>query len=186
MGRVKRRHVETDTELNLVPIMNLVMCLIPMVLLGMSMLKVGVLNVEAERFSPTPEPTAEVPLGLAVAVGADGFRVSAAGDDVGKLLGLPDGSPVLHIARRAGAYDHVALYNSLVTIKDHYPKETIVKLTADRGTPFRDLVSAMDVMRTRLVQDRFDDLVSFQNADVKYQDERVALLWPDVVFVVAQ
>jgi biopolymer transport protein ExbD len=184
MARRKRRLEKTDTELNLVPIMNMVMCLIPMVLLGMSMLKVGVLNVSAERFAPTVEPIDEIPLGLVIAVAEDGFRVSAAGDDVSKLLGLPDGEPVL-IARRAGAYDHVALYNSLVRIKDHHPKETVVKLTAERDTPFKDLVSAMDVMRTRLAADRFEDLESFQEADVKYEDERVAMLWPDVVFVVA-
>jgi hypothetical protein len=42
----KKKGVSTDVEdLNLVPIMNLVVCLIPIILYGTVMVKVGVVNV---------------------------------------------------------------------------------------------------------------------------------------------
>ena len=51
MPRSKKKGIDDKLEdLNLVPIMNLVVCLIPMVLLGTALVKIGVLNVNAPNF----------------------------------------------------------------------------------------------------------------------------------------
>lgn len=184
MARGKRKLAEDTSDLNLVPIMNLVVCLIPMVLFGMSLIKVGVVNVTAPGFSPGLEVPGEPPLDLTVAVADDGFRVAARGANVGELLGQPDAS--VTIPKQGTAYDYVGLYNALVTIKERHPGESVVKLSAERHTPYKYLVGAMDVMRVRLAEDRYDDVDRFRNAAVKYEDEQVALLWPDVVFAVVQ
>ena len=83
-------------------------------------------------------------------------------------------------------YDFVELYNKLVVIKDKFPEETIVNLTADAQIHFKHLINVMDVLRMRLEGNSFDSIEALQSAGVKYKDGAPELLWPDVVFAVAQ
>ncbi len=152
------RPTPVENDLNLIPIMNLVVCLIPMVLYGTALVKVGGVNANPQTFGPVTGPAPlEAPLNLAVAVGADGFRVRT---------DRPELAPAQDIPVRDGAPDYAGLYEALVRIKEAAPSETVVRLTADNDTQFGVLVTTMDVMRTRA-------------------DDR-SLLWPDVVFAVAR
>ena len=44
----------------------------------------------------------------------------------------------------------------------------------------------MDAIRYRLAQDTFTDVTAFADAELKYEGNVTQLLWPDVVFAVAQ
>ena len=202
MARRKKKGIDDKIEdLNLVPIMNLVVCLIPMVLLGTALVKVGVVNVNAPKFgqgAAAPEDDAEKPLNLTVAVGADGFRLSATGADLNQVLGLapevpaegadPSAAPAAgpFLPKKGDAYDYVELYNKMTAIKSKFPEESIVNLTAEANIPFKHLISVMDSLRVQLEQDSYNDLDAFKNAGQKYENNTVVLLWPDVVFAVAQ
>ena len=201
MARKKKAFNDKIEDLNLVPIMNLVVCLIPMVLLGMSLVKIGFVNVNAPKFgmgAAAPEDTDEKPLNLTIAIAADGYRLTASGADINSIMGLPPLDPTDPAAAAAAAaagptipkkgelYDYVDLYNKLVAIKKQFPNESIVNMTAERDTHFMYLIGTMDVMRVHLEAETYDDLDSFKAATPKYEDNQVALLWPDVVFAVAQ
>ncbi len=202
MSRRKKKTFDTSIEdINLVPIMNMVMCLIPMVLLGMSLIKIGVVNVNAPKFgmgAATPDNSDEKPLNLTIAIAADGYRLTASGADINSLMGLPPIDPLDPAAAAAAAaagptipkkgdsYDYISLYNKLVAIKKQFPNESVVNLTAERDTHFKYLIGAMDVMRVQLEADAYDDMDSFRDAAIKYEDSAPVLLWPDVVFAVAQ
>lgn len=199
MARKKKKKFDDKIEdLNLVPIMNLVVCLIPMVLFGMSLIKIGVVNVNAPKFgmgAAAPDESDEKPLNLTIAVAADGYRLTASGADINTIMGLPPVDPTNPAAAAAAGptipkkgekYDYVELYNKLVAIKKQFPNESVVNLTAERDTHFKYLIGTMDVMRTYLEADTYDGMDAFQAASVKYEDNQVALLWPDVVFAVAQ
>ena len=188
-------------ELNLVPIMNLVVCLIPMVLLGTALVKIGVINVNAPKFGmgqAAPDDDEQKPLNLTVAVGEDGFRITATGADINTVLGIapeavPGDDPAAaatgagpKIAKSGENYDYVALYNMLVQIKEKFPEETIVNLTADSRIPFKIMIQTMDSIRIRLSENSYPDLAAFRTATVDYDGNNVKLLWPDVVFAVAQ
>jgi biopolymer transport protein ExbD len=202
MARKKKKGISTDIEdLNLVPIMNLVVCLIPMVLLGMSLVKVGVVNVNAPKFgqgAATPEDSDKKPLNLTVAVGADGFRLQATAD-LNAALGTvpaapapdaaaadPTAAPPVLIPKKGEEYDYVELYNKMKILKDKFPDESIVNLTAEAKIPFKHLIFVMDSLRVQLAADSYNDLDAFKNADLKYENNQPVLLWPDVVFAVAQ
>lgn len=202
MARKKKKGIDTDIEdLNLVPIMNLVVCLIPMVLLGMSLVKVGVVNVNAPKFgqgAATPEESDKKPLNLTVAVGADGFRLQATAD-LNAALGTvpaapspdaaaadPTAAPPVLIPKKGEEYDYVELYNKMKVLKDKFPDESIVNLTAEAKIPFKHLIFVMDSLRVQLANDSYSDLDAFKNAELKYENNQPVLLWPDVVFAVAQ
>ncbi len=199
MARKKKKFDDKIEDLNLVPIMNLVVCLIPIVLLGTSLVKIGVINVNAPKFGmgqAAPDDSEEKPLNLTVAVGEDGFRITASGADINQVLGLapaaePGAEPTEAaagplIAKQGENYDYVELYNKLVQIKEKFPEETIINLTADARIPFKVMIYTMDSIRVRLEKDSYEDIEGFKAASVNYEGNTVKLLWPDVVFAVAQ
>lgn len=200
MARSKKKTISTEIEdLNLVPIMNLVVCLIPMVLVGMSLVKIGVINVNAPRFGmgqAEPSDDEEKPLGLTIAIAEDGFRLTATGADINTELGETPAAPAdpaaavaqpgVFIPKSGDVYNYTDLYNKLVTIKENHAKETIVNLTADAKIPFKYVIKVMDSIRFRLEQDKYDDAESFTAASPKIEAGQQELLWPDVVFAVAK
>ncbi len=195
MGR-KKKEISTEIEdLNLVPIMNLVVCLIPIVLVGATLVKVGVINVNAPKFgmgAATPDETDEKPLNLTVAIGEDGIRLSATGADINTVLGIavdPTADPAAQgplVQKKGESYDWPALYTNLVKIKDQFPNETVVNMAADGRIAFKHVVAAMDSMRYRLEKGAYSEMEGFQSAGIKATDGKQELLWPDVVFAVAQ
>jgi len=199
----KKKTINTEIEdLNLVPIMNLVVCLIPMVLVGMSLVKIGVINVNAPRFGmgqAEPSDDEEKPLGLTIALAEDGFRLTATGADINTELGETPAAPVgdpaaagmppqpgVFIPKNGDIYNYTELYNKLVVLKDNHADETIVNLTADAKIPFKFVIKVMDAMRFRLEGDAYQDAESFTSASAKLEANKQVLLWPDVVFAVAK
>ncbi len=180
----KSRPEEPIEELNLVPIMNLVVCLIPIVLLGASMVKLGVVNVNAPRFvNATGDVADPPPLDLTVALGADGLHIRARGAEALDLH--PGGEEALTLAKQGDRYDWPALYNTMREVKKRYPKETLVTLTADAAVPYHELMRAMDVLRYEL-EGRVEDTRSLTTASVAMEEGRQALLFPDVKLAIAQ
>jgi len=198
----KKKGVSTDIEdLNLVPIMNLVVCLIPIILYGTVLVKVGVVNVNAPKFGmgqATPSEDEEKPLNLTLGIEQTGFRLKAGGADINQLLGMepmalaPDADPSampapgVLIPKKGDTYDYVELYNKLVVIKKAKPDESIINLTADKEIPFKFIIKSMDAIRYQLEQNSYSELQMYIEAEIKLADNKRELLWPDVVFAVAQ
>lgn len=196
MARRKSKFsIEVD-DLNLVPIMNMVMCLIPVVLVGSSQVTIGVVNVNSPKFGGAPstasEEDPEKPLNLTIAIGEDGFRITASGANINEILGVapsPDanGAQGPFIAKDGEVYNYPELYTKLMTIKKSYPDESIINLTAGSTVAFRHVIGVMDVARVKLTAESYSDVESLMTADILYNSEnKPELLWPDVVFAVAQ
>ena len=192
MGKAK--FVEAEGDLSLVPIMNCVMCLIPAVLAGSAQVAIGVINVNAPKFgSSAAAPTEDndnKPLNFTVAIGDDGFRLTASGDDIYEMLKMPpteDGAGPL-IPKKNDAYDFVELYSKLVMVKKAHTNESVLNLTAGAKIPFKYVTAVMDLARLQLTEDSYADLDQLHNADIKYESDNTTpvLLWPDVVFALAQ
>jgi biopolymer transport protein ExbD len=208
MAKRKKKGVEDKIDdLNLVPIMNLVVCLIPIVLFGMSLVKIGVINVNTPKFGmgqSAPADDDKKPLGLTIAIGEDGFRLKATGADLNTVLGIPAEQPAnpedaamnsgVKIPKVKDEYDYLDLYAKLTQIKKQFAEESIVNLTADAKIHFKHVITTMDAIRYELDKERYSDLKAF--ADASRQSERkvvdgkeveaAKLLWPDVVFAMAQ
>jgi len=202
VGRKKKFVEEEMEELNLVPIMNLVVCLIPIILFGTVLVKVGVVNVNAPKFgisNAQPESEdEEKPLNLTLAIEEAGFRLKASGADINQLLGMepvalaPDADPTaaplpgVVIPKKGDTYDYVELYNKLMVIKKAKPDESIINFTADKQIAFKFIIKSMDAIRYQLEQDSYSGLQAYIDANIKLTSTKRELLWPDVVFAVAQ
>jgi biopolymer transport protein ExbD len=200
----KKKGVSTDVEdLNLVPIMNLVVCLIPIILYGTVMVKIGVINVNAPKFgmgkATPPSDDEEKPLNLTLGIEETGFRLKATGADINQLLGMepaamaaPDADPSampvagVLIPKKGDDYDFVELYNKLVVIKKAKPEESIINLTADKKIHYVHIIKSMDAIRYQLEQDSYSEMDAYKEAGIRKDANTRELLWPDVVFAVAQ
>ena len=203
----KKKGVDTKIEdLNLVPIMNMMVVLIPVVLVGTSLVKIGVVDVSSKfgKGKPQQQEETEKPLGLTVSLGEKGFIISATGADIAGLLGEQSDSAKVQILKEKAVvpvtqpddskkdeevidYNYRDLYNKLVKIKKAHKKERMVTITASPTVQFKHVVATMDVMRDRLDKEAYKDNTEFRDAGRKDDgkaEERA--LFDQVVFALAE
>jgi biopolymer transport protein TolR len=155
---MRRRVIAEDHmgELNIVPYLDVVVNLVMFMLLSMTgLISLGVLNVSAPRIGGEAAATAaaEGPkLLLTVAIGREGFYVAGAGGVMGSDANNPDPGRPPRIPLKAGKYDYAALTDQLVKIKEQYPSETQVILSADPDVLYDTLVQTMDACRDVVVK----------------------------------
>ncbi len=165
-----RRRIREDEhtgELNIVPYLDVVVNLVMFMLLSMTgLITLGVLNVSAPRIGGEGSVAAAQEAGprllLTVAVGKQGFYVAGAGGVLGPS-GAPDLTrPPTIPLRDDGAYDFAALSAQLSAIKERFPSETQVILTADGSVVYDVLIKTMDACRELVV--KFPDGTSERKA----------------------
>ena len=181
----KKKSVDTKMEdINLVPMMNMVVCLIPVVLFGTSLIKIGVVDVSSKFGNSSAKPDdkeKEKTLGLTIGITEKAFIVkSQGGVDVSEMVGgtpgeelkIPkapamvlDGDPPREV--EITDYDYRLLYNYAVKFKKSYPKESMVTITADPGIPYKHVIALIDSLRERLEQDEYPDNKVFRDAKLK-------------------
>ncbi|HUL58820.1 MAG TPA: biopolymer transporter ExbD [Anaeromyxobacteraceae bacterium] len=157
-----RRHVRHDEdtgELNIIPYLDIVTNLVMFMLLSMTgLISLGVLNVSAPKLGGEAAAGAAVDpqapkLLLTVAIGKQGFYVAGAGGVLGADAGpAPDAARPPTIPLRDGKYDYAALTTQLAVIKDKFPNETQVILSADPDVQYDTLVQTMDACRESAVK----------------------------------
>jgi len=201
MARSRKKGIDDKVEdLNLVPIMNLVVCLIPMVLLGTALVKVGVVNVNPPNFgmgkSTTENEDEKKPLNLTLMMGekalmikasiplnafikpTEGVEVSESGVSIRtvepfKMASVKVGENEV-VKKPFYHYNYPALYSLMAQIRDGvkeaYPKERVVKLAVDANIPVKHIIEAMDAIRHRLEADSYTKPEDFREAKVKYEE----------------
>ncbi len=93
-------------ELNLAPIMNMVVILIPLLLLSIVFLEVGVINITAPKLSvgpatsEPPPPDDKKPLNLTVTVQTKGFTIAASEAVLQPRGGCPSPGPTICLAKQ--------------------------------------------------------------------------------------
>ena len=143
-GRHKRKSLTVNTDLKLMPLMNIIISLIPMLLLSAVFIEVKVIETSLPRDAGTTTVEAATPatppLDLAVHVRSDVYVVEGHGIE-----------PLL-IARRPGtaAPDSVTaaqLTRVLQAIVASHPGTTEVRIVAEARTHYQEVISLMDAAR---------------------------------------
>jgi biopolymer transport protein TolR len=155
--RRRMRESEETGELNIVPYLDVVVNLVMFMLLSLTgLISLGVLNVSAPRIggeAGAASAEARPKLLLTVAIGRQGFYVAGAGGVLGADASATDLArpPTIPLRQDLG-YDYAALSTQLAAIKERFPGETQVILTADGSVVYDILIQTMDACRELVVK----------------------------------
>jgi len=141
--RRQRKELKVNTDLKLMPLMNIIIALIPMLLLSAVFLEVKVIETslprDADASAAAAQPQKEPPLDLAVHVRSDLYVIDGHGIE-----------PLL-IARRPGAApDSLAtgqIEQALRAITTSHPGTTEVRIVAEARTHYQEVIALMDAAR---------------------------------------
>jgi len=138
-------------EINLVPYLDVMVNLIIFILVTISaFMPLGILSIfppASASDQSTKDATPPPELTLTVAITAQGFTIAGIG---GVLPPIP--------LRADGKYDYDALTQKAVEIKDRYPGERKVVITADQEVKYEVLIKSMDALRNKGERILFDSV----------------------------
>ncbi len=145
MGFSRYREARDTASVNLIPVMNLFVVMIPFLLLSAAFLHVGVIpaSLPSEGTEESGEPDPD-----AVTMHADleegGIRLHATHEALGEeeLAALERFLP-----RRGEVHDHDALTSALHDIKRAYPRSETLVVRPGRSMDWDEVVSVLDAAR---------------------------------------
>lgn len=159
-GRIRRRS-EEDTELNMVPIMNMFMVLIPFLLMSASFIHIKAINtsvpVHASTSKNEADKTADVKVTVMLAMGEKELNVTAAasGLSAAQLSALE-----ASISMEGGlAAAESKLKETLRDIKTKYPGSDTIVLVPDASILYDNIIRTMDMARNIDQNDLFPNVV---------------------------
>ena len=133
MGRSFREVVEND--LDIMPLMNLFVALIPMLLISAVFINVTVIDMDGAAADPEAAVRPdETPLNLAVTIAADTWTVE------GHRLARS-------VIARTGDDPAAALTAALASVVADHPDNRDVMIVAQAGTRYDDIIAVMDITR---------------------------------------
>lgn len=155
----KPRIQDQIEEINIMPLLNIIMLLIPFLIMSTEFIRVGVVEVSAPSMcgvgcGQDPKITAEVPLNLTLSVSRSGLTLLTRGAKIAPacelgakaapLSNAPQGPTFM---RNGTKINHVGLQACLIKIKAIFPKEQTITIMAEEGTPYNEIIRLMDTSR---------------------------------------
>jgi biopolymer transport protein ExbD len=132
--RRSSRHV-VDGYLELMPLMNVLVALLPMLLLSAVFVKITTIDLDAPPTADAPAPDADKPsLALAVTIKDDYFVVE--GERVAK-----------HVISRKDPDSQVQLAGALAEVVAQHPENQEIMIISQPHTRYEDIITVMDVSR---------------------------------------
>jgi biopolymer transport protein ExbD len=153
-----------NTELNLTPIMNLMVVMIPLLLSSANFIKIGIIELNLPPAVGAAGIAGEMPketqrtLDLTVSITDRGFYISSAL----AVLQNTEGSGPTIPKKPDGTYDFDLLTQKLYEVKqkvqDRFPDTESIVIQAEKDISYQILVSTMDSARAIKVDGQFIDL----------------------------
>lgn len=161
--------VDEPQDLNIIPVMNLFMVLIPFLLMGAAFLHIGVIPTSTPRHNPAesdvPKTPTTVSANLRITADALSLTFSSTSMTPEELEAISAEWP-----KEDGKYDVEALKAHLIDIKEKYPKSTTITILPHDELGYQELVGVLDATRERQVGIKPDG------------DPKMAELFPVTVF----
>lgn len=142
--RTDKRKVHDIGNLNLIPMMNMIVSIIPLLLISVTFIRFVALETSLPLYSDdvvSVDERNKGELGLSVAITEYGFVINANNGDIDK-----DGGRNI-IAKVSGNYDYESLSQRLLEIKKEHQEQWSVVILPSEGTNFGEIVSTMDATR---------------------------------------
>lgn len=154
MSPRRRKKVPTLKNVNLVPLLDFIVAVIPVLLLSVSFTEYVILEAslpvfaDEENVVQTEDQGNDKKLGLTIAITEDGFVLGGTGG----LLTV-EGSGTL-IKKKNNLYDYESLNKKLYEVKTNYPNEWSIIIVPDSDTKFEDIILTMDASREKMEIDK--------------------------------
>lgn len=137
----RRPDDEEPVQADLLPVMNVMFLLIPALLLAMEFASMAQISIGVPRLVSNPNPQAAKPpapeLEFKVTIGRDGFHT--------RVSGAPAGPGTIPLAGQG--YDFAALAAAARDLKQSFPDESTVTISAEGDVPMHVLVQTIDTLR---------------------------------------
>jgi len=146
-----RKARDEQVELNLTPIMNLFVAMIPFLLMCASFYTVSVVNASQPVASPEGDSDLakgddKVTLAVEVRRGT-GYKITAQSDTIAEAT---LDQMTLELPKNGVKYDTAGLSEIAEGIKKQYPKSDTAMILCDTDVFYENLVEAMDAVRERI------------------------------------
>ena len=171
----KTSQKQSSSDVNLIPIMNLVLVLIPAILYQTQLVKIGVIEMDAPKINCCRHPNpSEQPLGLKISLDHNkGFILETSAKPIGKLTEtLTQATPsaqkdeetvYLIPKKRDGHFDFGRLYEVTAHLKKQYPHSSSVILTGTAQIEFKYFEMVDINTLNNLYDKQFDQHLYLQN-----------------------
>lgn len=134
--RLSQRHKQHPEDLDVTPLLNLLIILLPVLLAGLVFTRMAILPVDLPPAATAQNLSAETALKLGITITHKGIVVNDGKRDVARI---PRSS--------SGTYDYAQLSTVMQTLKQARPDEQRATLMLQADTPYEVLVHAMDAIR---------------------------------------
>lgn len=147
MLRRRKRDDDAEVETNLIPVLSCLFLLIPALLLAMEVAPFSAIYVSPPKFCEVPivddhDPDPPERLHLRVTVRQDGFVARyGSTDESERTVDIPMGPD--------GEHDFAELESRARELKELFPDDFQVTLSAENSVEYRTLVQSMDALRGR-------------------------------------
>lgn len=152
------REEQKPVDLNMVPIMNLFLAMIPFLLMCAAFFQVSVINASVPALSEGGDDPNDVPkkelqkVTLNLQITKSGFVISANGDQPEDELKKIGGK----IPLKKKEYDFAKLAERMKAIHDRYKKSDTVIILPEKEILYDTIVKTMDASRERIIDKRMD------------------------------
>ncbi len=155
----KPRLDEDVSDVNIMPLMNIIMLLIPFLIMSTEFIKIGVINVSAPKIGGAPSQSdpankpKKKPLNLTVQVSKKGLTVMTQNQKLPEGCNLADlrtpGAKKFPTIKKSetNKHNYKELTRCLVKIKKAFPDERRLIIMADPEIPYHVIIQLMDSSR---------------------------------------
>ncbi len=173
MRQNKTRTSDSTFDLNLAPVLDIIVSIIPMLLLSVAFVQIKMIEaptpqvVSEKNVTQPPQPEVQVEL-----------KVSNAGGFLFQVTDLKGKTTVTNISLLSGQFNYEGLLDSAIKIKEMHPGVTSIQLNPDSDVSFDNIVKIIDQVREKpRIQQKLSvtDSVNSKPTETQY-------LFPDIIF----
>ena len=171
MRAFKSRTEDSTFELNLAPLLDIIVSIVPMLLLSVVFVQITMVETpipQAVQRAITSEKKDETQITLGISK-ASGFDISIEGRGATRKL---------KVGLKGKELDLYALHRQMIALKTEYPNSFRLELHPEENVDLSDLVAIMDKVRNRA---KTDPKIFFTDTESGKLVE-TELIFPDVVF----
>ncbi len=172
MRAFKTRTDDATFELNLAPLLDIIVSIVPMLLLSVVFVQITMIETPVpqavQKAIVNQEKKDETQITLVISK-SEGFQISVEGKG---------GSKKMNVALKNKTLDLSGLHAQMIQLKTQYPDSFRLELHPEEDVELSEIVAIMDKVRNRT---KVDPKIYFTDVDSGKKVE-TELIFPDVVF----